>query len=77
MVRGVILPYVRGGVDRGGPARARPRARRGDRRHAGDRHTAHLTANLFDPGDTLASRIAAQYQAAASNLQVASLIYLG
>ncbi len=39
--------------------------------------TAHLTANLFQTGDTLASRIAAQYQGAASNLQVASLFYLG
>jgi phosphate transport system permease protein len=39
--------------------------------------TAHLTANLFNTGDTLASRIAAEYQGAASNLQVASLFYLG
>ena len=39
--------------------------------------TAHLSADLFQTGDTLASRIAAQYQAAASNLQVASLFYLG
>jgi phosphate transport system permease protein len=36
-----------------------------------------LTLDLFAPGDTLASRIAAQYQGAASNLQVSALIYLG
>jgi phosphate transport system permease protein len=33
--------------------------------------------NLFVPGDTLASRIAAQYQGASSDLQVSALIYLG
>jgi phosphate transport system permease protein len=38
--------------------------------------TAHLTADLFQTGDTLAAHIANQYQGAASNLQVASLFYL-
>jgi phosphate transport system permease protein len=33
--------------------------------------------NLFETGDTLASRIASQYQGAVSNLQVGSLFYLG
>ncbi|HVD12320.1 MAG TPA: phosphate ABC transporter permease subunit PstC [Gaiellaceae bacterium] len=32
--------------------------------------------SLFEPGDTLASRIAAQFQGAASNLQISSLFYL-
>ena len=32
--------------------------------------------SLFEPGDTLASRIAAQFQGAVSNLQVSSLFYL-
>ena len=33
--------------------------------------------NLFSTGDTLASRIAGQYQGAASNIQISSLFYLG
>lgn len=33
--------------------------------------------SLFQPGDTLASRIASQYQGATSGLQVESLLYLG
>jgi phosphate transport system permease protein len=32
--------------------------------------------NLFHPGDTLASRIAAQYQGAVSNIHIASIVYL-
>ena len=35
-----------------------------------------LKTSIFEPGDTLASRIASQYQGAISNIQVASLIYL-
>ena len=35
-----------------------------------------LQRSLFAPGDTLASRVANQYQGAVSNIQVASLIYL-
>ena len=35
-----------------------------------------IRANLFGGGDTLASKIAASYQGATSNLEVASLIYL-
>ena len=77
MVRGVVLPYTRGGLISA--------VLLGGGRAVGEAiavtqvigTTAHLTANLFDTGDTLASRIAAQYQAAASNLQVASLFYLG
>jgi phosphate transport system permease protein len=35
-----------------------------------------LHHSLFSPGDTLASRVANQYQGAITNLQIASLIYL-
>src|SRR6476646_6067222 len=35
-----------------------------------------LKLSIFEPGDTLASRTANQYQGAVSNLHVASLIYL-
>ena len=35
-----------------------------------------IRSSLFAPGDTLASRIAGQYQGAVSRLQVASLFYL-
>jgi len=77
MVRGVILPYTRGGLISAvllGAGRALGEAIAVTQVIG---TTAHLTANLFDTGDTLASRIAAQYQAAASNLQIASLFYLG
>jgi phosphate transport system permease protein len=36
-----------------------------------------IHVSLFAPGDTLASRIAGQYQGAASNLQISALFYLG
>ncbi len=77
MVRGVVLSYTRGGLISAvllGAGRALGEAIAVTQVIG---TTAHLTANLFDTGDTLASRIAAQYQAAASNLQVASLFYLG
>jgi phosphate transport system permease protein len=35
-----------------------------------------IHASLFEPGDTLASRIAAQFQGAGSNLQISALFYL-
>ena len=35
-----------------------------------------LQRSIFEPGDTLASRTASQYQGAVTNLQVSSLIYL-
>ena len=38
--------------------------------------TAHITVDLFATGDTLASRIAAQYAGATTELQIASLFYL-
>ena len=36
-----------------------------------------LKLSIFEPGDTLASRMANQFQGAVTNLQVASLVYLG
>ena len=36
-----------------------------------------IKANLFLPSDTLASRIASQYEGATSDLQIASIAYLG
>ena len=77
MIRGVVLTYTRGGLIAAvllGRGRALGEAIAVTQVIG---TTAHLTANLFETGDTLASRIAAQYQAAASNLQVASLFYLG
>ncbi len=35
-----------------------------------------IRTSLFAPGDTLASRIASQYQGATSNLQIGSILYL-
>jgi phosphate transport system permease protein len=36
-----------------------------------------LKLSILQPGDTLASRVANQYQGATTNIQIASLIYLG
>jgi phosphate transport system permease protein len=77
MVRGVMLPYTRGGLIAAvllGGGRAVGEAIAVTQVSG---TTAHLTADLFQTGDTLASRIAAQYQGAVSNLQIASLFYLG
>src|SRR5439155_11474069 len=35
-----------------------------------------LKLSVFEPGDTIASRVANQYQGAISNTQIAALIYL-
>jgi phosphate transport system permease protein len=77
MMRGVMLPYTRGGLIAA--------VLLGGGRAVGEAIavtqvigvTAHITLDLFQTGDTLASRIASQYQGAVSNLQVASLFYLG
>jgi phosphate transport system permease protein len=39
-------------------------------------HTAGIESSLFHPADTLASRIASEYQGAASSLQISALTYL-
>jgi len=36
----------------------------------------HHRIDLFEPGDTIASRLANQYQGAISNIQISALIYL-
>src|SRR5207244_7428066 len=76
MIRGVVFPYTRGGVVAAlllGLGRAVGEAIAVTQVIGG---FGQITLNLFAQGDTLASRIAAQYQGAVSNLQVASLIYL-
>jgi phosphate transport system permease protein len=77
MVRGVVLPYAKGGVVAAvilGLGRALGEAiavtqviGNSDRM---------FPASLFEPADTLASRIASQYQGADPGLPVASLVYL-
>jgi phosphate transport system permease protein len=78
MTRGVMLPYTRGGLVAA--------VLLGGGRAVGEAIavtqvigiTTHgLALNLFLTGDTLASRIASQYAGAVSNIQVASLFYLG
>ena len=78
MMRGVMLPYTRGGLIAA--------VLLGGGRAVGEAIavtqvigvTAHgINLDLFQTGDTLASRIASQYQGAVSNIQVASLFYLG
>lgn len=39
-------------------------------------HTEHISADLFGPADTLASRLASEYLGATSSLQISSLAYL-
>src|SRR6266581_586941 len=77
MVRGVIFPYARGGIAAAlilGLGRAVGEAI-AVTQVIGTGVGIHW--NLFDTGDTLASKIAASYQGAQSNIQVASLVYLG
>lgn len=77
MVRTVVLPSVRGGVVAAvilGLGRALGEAI-AVTQVIGNFIPLHLS--IFQPGDTLASRIANQYAGAVTNIQVASLIYLG
>ena len=76
MLSGVVLPYIRGGIVAAvvlGFGRAIGEAIAVTQVIGGQ---MAINASLFEPGDTLASRIAAQYQGAASNLQVSALVYL-
>lgn len=75
-VRGVVLPHARPGVAAAvilGLGRALGEAI-AVTQVIGSSHGIRLS--LFKPADTLASGIASQYQGAASNLQVASIVYL-
>lgn len=77
MVRGVMFPYARGGIAAAlilGLGRAMGEAIAVTQVIGGG---PFIHWSLFDQGDTLASKIAAEYQGATSNLDVASLIYLG
>ena len=78
MMKGVMLPYTRGGLIAAvllGGGRAVGEAIAVTQVIGVTTHGLNL--NLFETGDTLASRIASQYQGAVSNLQVGSLFYLG
>jgi phosphate transport system permease protein len=76
MVRGVMFPYARGGIAAAlilGLGRAVGEAIAVTQVIGGG---VFIHWNVFDTGDTLASKIAASYQGATSKLQVGSLIYL-
>jgi phosphate transport system permease protein len=76
MVRGVILPYTRGGVVAAlllGLGRALGEAI-AVTQVIGSAQGIHIS--FFALGDTLASRVANQYQGALTHLAVASLVYL-
>jgi phosphate transport system permease protein len=76
MVRGVVLAYTRGGVVAAvilGLGRALGEAIAVTQVIG---NSTNLSHTIYGPGDTLASRIANQYQGAVSHLQTASLVYL-
>jgi phosphate transport system permease protein len=75
-VRTVIIPSVRGGVVAAvilGLGRALGEAIAVSQVIG---NFIPLKRSIFEPGDTLASRTAGQYQGATSNLQISALIYL-
>ena len=77
MVRGVILPATRTGIAAAiilGLGRALGEAIAVTQVIGGG---TDITANIFGPSDTLASKIAASYQGAATRLEQSSLLYLG
>jgi phosphate transport system permease protein len=77
MVKGVVFPYARGGVAAAmilGLGRAVGEAIAVTQVIGGG---VAIQWNLFATGDTLASKIAASYQGAQDNIQIASLVYLG
>jgi phosphate transport system permease protein len=80
MVRGVMFPYARGGIAAAlilGLGRALGEAIAVTQVIGGVTGSSGIQWNLFATGDTLASKIAASYQGATTNLQIASLVYLG
>lgn len=77
MIRGVVFPYARGGIAAAmilGLGRAVGEAI-AVTQVIGGGTAVHW--NLFSTGDTLASKIAASYQGATNDIEVASLVYLG
>jgi phosphate transport system permease protein len=76
LVRGVIFPYTRAGIAAAmilGLGRAVGEAI-AVTQVIGNNEA--ITWNLFEPGDTLASRIASSYQGATTHLMISSLVYL-
>lgn len=76
MIRGVVFPYARAGVAAAmilGLGRAVGEAIAVTQVIGG---FTQIPTSLFEPGDTLASRIAAQYQGADTDIQIAAIIYL-
>jgi phosphate transport system permease protein len=76
MVRGVMLPFTKAGLVAAlllGTGRAIGEAIAVTQVIG---NQGNITFDYFSLGDTLASRLAAQYQGAVSNLQVESLFYL-
>jgi phosphate transport system permease protein len=76
VIRGVVFPYARAGIAAAmilGLGRAVGEAI-AVTQVIGNNVAIHWS--LFEPGDTLASRIASQFQGAATALQIASLVYL-
>jgi len=76
MIRGVVLPHTRGGLVAAvvlGLGRAVGEAI-AVTQVIGSTLGIHLS--LFENGDTLAGRIAAQYQAAATGIHISALVYL-
>jgi phosphate transport system permease protein len=76
MVRGVVIHYTRPGLAAAvilGLGRALGEAIAVTQLIGG---VVAIPHSIFSPGDTIASRIASQYQGAASNIQVSSLFYL-
>jgi phosphate transport system permease protein len=76
MIRGVVLPYTRGGLVAAvmlGLGRAIGEAIAVTQVIGG---IGSISLNLFMNGDTLASRIAAQYQAAATGIHISALVYV-
>jgi phosphate transport system permease protein len=76
MVRGVVLPYAKAGIVAAvilGLGRALGEAIAVTQVIG---NADRLPTSVFGPADTLASRIASQYQGAVSDLQIGSLVYL-
>ena len=76
MVRGVILPATRTGIASAiilGLGRALGEAIAVTQVIGGG---TRITHNVFGPSDTIASKIAASYQGAATRLEVSALLYL-
>src|SRR3954451_6105510 len=76
-VRGVIVPYVKGGVVAAvtlGLGRALGEAIAVTQVIGNSLQPFHLS--LFETGNTLASQLASSYQSAPTNIEVQSLLYL-